>query len=1611
MTSVFEQVKAFLKEKFPHITPDGIELSSNQASVICQKIILDTNILRSIGIPLKITSSCITGAKMTINDLKSIQVMIDSCSITTSTEQVEETQPSKDNRVAINLEIKDLNIAVMDEDSPVPILNIKSKDIRIDLDKNHEGSIKFGNTDVLLCDKLIISQNQCDIIVSEKVSLELHDLDVDLSQSQVSAFYKLFYQLKQSQCKKFSCKADSMKLLISSSTILDYRNIYFEIGNGDFLVQSPELFINFSSYQFTVRDMKFSNTEIYVSSIRTNNEEVNHIKLSQNSPEEPIVISQITKKNELQILVKPMTINVELNYLIDLINFLHNNFFIQFFKTSTRKYGFLLDFSSINLIVNLDNDKSINFSFVLNITQLDKVKQYNISDLSICFTDSLPIISNLLLQLVLYSKNDEETATFFMSPQDFKLSIHEVKDFFGFFKKMYHCISLKTIPSLVKIDINTPQINLYIGETIYNTKVHQMLLLIQIEPLLATMICMNESLSYNLSPQIIVKYYNPITSHWDVIVDSFSPVITGYVSPMKLHISLMVEKQHRVLINIPANFILRLNKAFETPVVHSEPEVFVENETEEIIYISPDEKSPEMPIHPGDHIPFFSNTLYLHHDEQIIKLSPNLITYTMFVYSDLIVSPTATGRTAKLLRFCPIMAIENQLDENITFFVKEKKVVKEIMIIPPQKRVELPFQYHKADACLFSLSSATNVPTNTFSLKKEKQRINYQLNGTYESECMINIATAPDTLTKIVALRSKIDVTSHLPIPITINIIGINFKITKLINQNSSAPLLLNSDMLSHFSIYLSINDFITDDLSLSSKTLNKPQCGMFDFTKQKDGIKLQISFYAEMNTVNEVIHLHLYTPLIVSNMSNSPIMVSTGIGDHIQLISNKPSQVNLPIYLSDEENNPKLLIGNEHNPTINVPTTTKPKQLTLQSSQLVLLQLTAKPVEYFPFIVKTEVLNNYTKQVTIKDAFIVNNLLDKKVVFWISKSTSMSFEPGFAYPLNLVNKKIKFSMTIDGFETISEIYMYYLINTVIRFVGEEEQIFVKFTINIEEGQRTITISRATLSTASFILVNQMSDHLLFAQQEESLMPITVTPMTSTIFGFDFPYAKPDVVLTIEGISQVISFSQEMDSLSLPFRISNTAYTVTVKALENGSRAIIVGLPEKQKELVDRELDIQLCHVEVSLIRGFSQQLICCFLKTVSFSLKNAGLYNKMSFSIHSLQIDDQQSSNLLPGVFFCGISDANVPWLQIVACCSPETKFPASISSLSILLQKTQIQVNGMVLSYLFQFLKESKLSFSAIHKILFNDRNIYLSNLKIYPVIVALLITKESNVTPNLLKKIHPSLHSITPPLFALLHLPLIDMYQAFGSVTSLNHLLLRLYKLAIQKFYNQIVGDSIEPESLTYPAFLFQKMILHLDEPPSFVLNQISNEPAEFIERKDTFPINRNQIKEISRVIWQKEFFMLKDEDFREAVAKNVNFTWKTMKKSTTPRSFFLNKIESQSIKTVGAIISSLKKLRNTTSLFLLLLIDNDSKYAGVTNDSIATIDMQTSNIIRSVPFDSILTFDLKNSQVMISISPEKPKQQPIRMEMQFRTDMNAEVFVNLVVSLRNKSKLKI
>jgi hypothetical protein len=143
---------------------------------------------------------------------------------------------------------------------------------------------------------------------------------------------------------------------------------------------------------------------------------------------------------------------------------------------------------------------------------------------------------------------------------------------------------------------------------------------------------------------------------------------------------------------------------------------------------------------------------------------------------------------------------------------------------------------------------------------------------------------------------------------------------------------------------------------------------------------------------------------------------------------------------------------------------------------------------------------------------------------------------------------------------------------------------------------------KAVLSKAElpwpFVIVNELSENSVFAQQTFAHLPIWIFLNSTSFFGFNAPFSEPAIMLTVAGISQLIPLQYEIRGSRLPFQVGGARLSVDLVTLASGIRALVVG--EEAFVLPEIKYSAQISCEQV-VASFFDQNLAEFLLVTLEF--------------------------------------------------------------------------------------------------------------------------------------------------------------------------------------------------------------------------------------------------------------------------------------------------------------------------------------------------------------------------------------------------------------------------
>lgn len=1427
---------------FPSLIFNNFTLSSDNNSGFCDKFGLKKSTFSLFGFTIKIQDYLFKGIKFKFN-LKgnhTNEIIIQNAKLKVLILADENSNDAHNLKIGTDITINHLEIEFYKDDTS--LFNLNSSNSQVIFRDQTDFYITLPSCEVFCQGNRIVDSTDLKISYDSKQSSFLFNSDyaclhfpIDTSQFLFPLFCSIVNNIQTTSF--IFQKAD---IFINKDTKASITDFSYKIEpNGKFELKILDCNLNFSSYNFLLKNLHFANESLSIQNIEMNSIDCSIKSISSR----PIIQGAVDKSNpsSFKIDVEPIKAYFTLSRFHNFTKLFMHNSFLLFIFHSQKLQIFTIEFNNILLDIQIDKDYTFHLNFNLIYTNQTDLFFISSSRLSYYFNDNAPITKGQVFQytskIVIDKETNEPTTitNIFLSQLVYYLSVDEIIPFLTFIKKMSNTIFDLFFKGTINIAANS--IQFYIGQIIKDSNEHTQFIDISLNTSKPIEINSTaEEYIVNSPVTLSIKYFNVKTKFWDSIIDPFLLQIILKFNKFKRHFTILVDDA--ISVNLTSRFLSSLLNILNNPIIEKKPDFYVSNYTYAPISISLLDTKTNLTILPNTTQPFSCDTFYLLTDNNSkIKFSMSTITSRIFVKNNLFIDVDLKDGI-KNIYFMNIWSIENKLGIDIRILYKEKHKLLTLMNLNYKERrgFTKPINYGMSFAAIPLTNTANVLPTSQtsglFGAKHEQfqcftpkkyRSIAYTIRGletNKDVECLVYLRKNKNDKSKVMIFLPKYEVENRLPIPVTINCKHIKAVSSATVEPLKKKSILMPFDPTQQFEITVKFSNNEESRITVINLKLEPLKPQEYDICFENCHMPLTVTIGDNIPTIRFV----LRCPTTVYNLSSFPFNVN-------RIIVQKEKVYQLPLFDS-EENCPALFITDQNEPQIEIPVTSYSETLHficppfLEQSKIIMLKNRANENLFTPLKVKVKRDLIRGNLLYIYDFIHIKNNTKRRINFILEQETETirsEFEPQMTSPILFTNSEKSFHIEIDGYKPSSQIYLNYAIDTVLRFVTndklnrrkKENELHLRMVITEnDEGQNMLEFTEATFETAPFLIVND-TDHILYAQQTDRWLPLQVLSRSSTIFAFDDPFEKPFIVLTIEGKSVMCHFSKDYYKTNFSFQIANEFLFLYVKTNKNNQRVICVS-DQSEVTVYDHFISIVMASIKLTLVTFDQSQLLTLLAKNLRFIGKSEDGVFIIANSVQSIQIDDD-TENLSQGVIFNGSSnkpDSNFLYISAFTSSTAKRINLSQLISLSVKVNPIDLQINSDTFVCFRKFLIESNLNNFNFIKKFFKRQSINASSFVISPILVNLFIRK--NVNENQTGNVH--LFHVLPiqiPSLVNFTFPSISINKISCKFESLASFVSGIYSKLLTIFFSIATGQQAVTETVSYPLSFFEKVDLSLSD----------------------------------------------------------------------------------------------------------------------------------------------------------------------------------------------------
>lgn len=482
--------------------------------------------------------------------------------------------------------------------------------------------------------------------------------------------------------------------------------------------------------------------------------------------------------------------------------------------------------------------------------------------------------------------------------------------------------------------------------------------------------------------------------------------------------------------------------------------------------------------------------------------------------------------------------------------------------------------------------------------------------------------------------------------------------------------------------------NYIPDNNNPPRSIFKSPKVTPFSHILQKEIITISskndpnnilMSFYLTFNyceTTGQFV-FYLFSPIVIVNKTLiNPLFINDGQ----RVLEFKQSNFPVGEDHKNEENFPTFTTNSTNYESLSISVSKEGPFVPL-SEMSQFLNISAGNDLIYPFYIEFRKMNEFTTYLELRPRLSIINKMPFEINFttknkpkmkkFISNNSnefsefSFTVSPNESKTITKCRNDFSFSISPPGFPDLDDFIFQNPISTVFRFTNEEEEKIVHFQLDKNQNSKSSSYLSyssylAIFEPASicmpcptmFVIVNNISNFPIHAQQCEDSMPIRISPNSTSLFPFDAPFSTPVVMITIAGKSQLIPLQNELKASLFPFKVGSEKIYADLIVLSPGKeeekvpnpnrktvQALIIGYQpfsivknnktEKPPFLSNPEIEkynftfnLAISDLNVSFFTKGLEEFILVNAKLIQAELNSS----QFNFSINSIQIDDQIS-------------------------------------------------------------------------------------------------------------------------------------------------------------------------------------------------------------------------------------------------------------------------------------------------------------------------------------------------------------------------------------------------
>ena len=1564
---MLRRVQGILASYFPSWVPSEFKLSEDDTSCLCESLLVDEGFLQSLGFPAKIKDGTALGAEICFdatNNVAKVELdkLILSTELCNQDQQPVETNPSD---IRIEAKIKEFLVNISDE------IQIQSENAFLEIDPDKTCSFVLKDLRVCSCKKSLLFPTEVTLKTEKRdsgfvvvCSSNRAELQVSPDQLDTLTTVREYFQTNFEMCVRI----DSLNIKYNDETLAELFSVNLHLHKGEYQLRSESVIVNLSSLVLELVDVVVSDSNFSIQNIVSKCQYLSVEK--QRGISGDILKGKFASKTAIEaylaITVKDWAIPI-LREIYD------NNQCVHYVKSKFDNCDGA--FPSFALSVELKNGESVKWDGALVFSSDEKVQQFNITHIRASVGQTRIAFDSKIVQVVINGTRGEAECTLMVGDTLIQVSYRELLTLISCGEALWQWMRWCGPARTMCFIINMGKMKVLLGnESIDGTQIIPLFKL-NVKPADVELAYASEQ--FQLSSKIYFSFKSrgfPV-GIWDHIIEKFCLSVHGYVLEDKRNFSMWCDDCIKV--NWPENLLSKIQCLIEGDKLTQPRVVDIINQSEKMITFF-DEKRQELSLLSESSLPLEGEKIFLKrgNNTETSIFFENLTIPLSFGDFSLAAVPCQSGMS---LVINPPFLIENRLDVEVCLLRKDsKQKCMAFSSVRPGMRKNVPSKQIVKGMILLATTDALSPPVNTFHILKKqiKPVTSYQLRcRDFHADCVITSFFDTDTGTRIFALASKYQVTNELPVDVEIIVRYGSYADRQTYRPGETKSVLLQGDSSDLIKVSVVFENMASSvvDFSLKQQVRLEKKDVTFE--------RFRLSVWYE-STSSEKVSFHVGCPMIVVNHADMSFLISAGGNSTVLQRRNED-----PLPCFEFRDCVAMFALSDETHKISIPSSTEASTLNVLSNNVVLLKLTDDQQMYYPLNIHTERFNNYVTFVHLEDFIIIHNLTKFKLNIVLKRNVVLQFEPGVVAPLAMRTGKGTYSAEIEGFARSCELWFDLPMDTVIRFSNDESEIFLRLRSHeTSSGQIETVFEEVHITNSPYVIVNE-TDHMIYAQQREDLMPIAIKPASGSVYGFDSPFARATVMITIEGKSFALSFEKDVQMNNLSFKINEKKIRVAVWSV-NDRRLMIISSDDMKFEVASTTaVEFNLKKVRIVLLNKL-RPICSCNLKRVDINSQKESLTNNTRFMIHSMKICDV-TDGTGNTVIVKGESRLSDTWLQCRL-----TSLSQWISA-TVRAQPIDVVLSSKLIRQIVEFFENDGVFWTWFETSSFWMKHAHLSKFLISQVLLSIVITKDEPVPVPLIRR-------LPLPLSATVSIPLMALRYSNCTFGSIYRLYKQAVKRVIENFMAEVLSETPVDFPLRYPRSLSGAVQLcHRDTAGSFFGDDLSLP----VEMNQTIPsaemwLNESDILvELPGTTFKQDFAILKGEEFRDPGRTPLLHRKKQTQK--LHHVFFVRRLKSFNPKARQSLLSVIKAQHKISGMiFACRVVGGEMRYFVLSDEFVDVVDLKQC-VMDSVNVASVQRVEHVDSSVCVTYF-EKSKV-PKKLEFKVSSDKLASQIVNLILSL--------